>query len=365
VPDTAFVPLRFRRRSSLRVALLAPLSIPVPPKHYGGIERMVDLLAHGLVDAGVEVDVFANADSHTAGRLRPWNGTSVWMNALAVAARGAGRSFDIVNCFGPAKLAVPTLTLGQPTLLSFHSPISRDTMTIAARLGRKKVFFSAVSDAMRPGTFGSDHWRTIYNGIDTDLYRFQRHVDGEAPFVFLGRMDPDKGPHVAIQIASRLGRRLILAGNLDPSHRAFFDREIRPHLGGASVSYIGPVTDAEKNILLGSAKAILCPINWDEPFGLVAIEAMACGTPVIAFRRAAFPEIISDGTTGILGDDLDELCKRAPLLESIDRASVRQAVESRFGASVMTRSHLDYYEHIVRSTRKAGLKPSSPNRTSE
>lgn len=331
----------------MRIALVAPLGIPVPPIHYGGIERMVDLLAKGLSDLGHDVQLFAHAESQTAGQLSPWKSDQWLRNALSLAWQSVRGRFDMVNCFGPARLALPALALGQPTLLSFHSPIPIKTVRLARKIAGRRAFFSSVSDSMRPGSLDFPWWRTIHNGIDTSIYRPQLSRDNDAPFVFLGRIEALKGAHLAVEIAQRLGRRLVLAGNVDKENVVFFDEKIRPHLDGDRIRYAGVVDDRQKNDLLGQAYALLAPIQWDEPFGLVVIEAMACGTPVIGFRRASFPEIIRDGVTGILADDVDEACARAEQVASIDRPTVRREVESRFSAQAMTRRHLDYYEHII------------------
>jgi glycosyltransferase involved in cell wall biosynthesis len=322
---------------------------------------MVDLLARGLVERGHIVDLYAHEASNTAGQLISWNANQVWRNALALGAKGVSGSYDVVNCFGPAKLVLPTLLLRRPTLISFHSPIPIKTVRAARRIGGKSAFFSSVSDSMRPGSLGFAWWRTLHNGIDTAIYEAKTVPNPDGPFVFLGRIEESKGPHLAIEIAQRTGRQLLIAGNVNPDNRQYFSERIAPQLSEPNVKYIGVVDDRQKNELLGSAHALIAPILWDEPFGLVVVEAMACGTPVLGFRRASFPEIIDDGSTGVLGDDLEELCARAREIHGIDRAKVRQAVEERFSAARMTDAHISYYRHIHDAVTRPNQNRGTPN----
>jgi glycosyltransferase involved in cell wall biosynthesis len=188
------------------------------------------------------------------------------------------------------------------------------------------------------------NWHTVFNGVDLAKYVFVDRVPDDAPLVFLGRVERMKGAHNAIAIARRSGRRLVIAGNIVTSgpHADYFNLEIRPYLDEQRVSYIGPVDDAQKNALLGSAAALLMPIEWDEPFGIVMAEALACGTPVIGFARGSVPEVVREGVNGFTSHDVDGAVAALSRLRDIDRHAARLDCEARFS----DRAIVDQYEHL-------------------
>jgi glycosyltransferase involved in cell wall biosynthesis len=329
----------------VRIAITADPYLPVPPRFYGGIERVVDLLVRGLSARGHEITLFAHPDSRTAATVwsygvPPHTSRSARLRELAQVGRGLWslrRSVDVVHSFGRLAALAPVLPLrGLPKLQSYQRPISWEGVRHAARLAGDSIVFTGCSTSMYAGEEargGNARWRTIFNGVDMTRYTPVTQVAPDAPLVFLGRLERIKGAHHAILIARRARRRLIIAGNIvaEGSDPHYFDCEIAPHLDEYMVRYVGPVDDEQKNHLLGKAAALLMPIEWDEPFGIVMAEAMACGTPVIGFPRGSVPEVIVDGMNGFHARSVDEAVAAVAQLGRIDRAAARVDAERRFG----------------------------------
>jgi glycosyltransferase involved in cell wall biosynthesis len=346
--------------SRLRIAITADPYLPVPPKLYGGIERVVDFLARGLAARGHEITLFAHPDSCTAGTLvtygvPPHAGVRARLGELLQVGAGLWRrrrGLDIVHSFGRLAALLPVLPLrGLPKVQSYQ----RDRLpwagiARAVHLAGPSIRFTGCSDSLwreraAHGPRGGV-WSTIPNGVEISAYDFSAGVAPDAPLVFLGRLEAVKGAHHAIAIARAAGRRLVIAGNrVDHAEgRDYFERQISPHLDGARVTWIGPVDDPQKNTLLGSAAALLMPIEWEEPFGIVMAEALACGTPVIGFARGSVPEVVRDGINGFVCRDVEHAAAVVARLGSIDRAAVRADCEARFG----DRAVVDAYEQLYR-----------------
>jgi glycosyltransferase involved in cell wall biosynthesis len=333
----------------MRIALTADPELPVPPRLYGGIERIVDLLARGLVNRGHDVTLFAHPDSETAGRLIPWPGgdsrsaIDTARNAATLARAVAAGRFDLVHSFSRVAYLAPILPWPIPKLMTYQRDISRRSVRLGHFLSGGSLRFSAISRQMMRGVDDIGRWSLIPNGVSLETYDFRATAGPDAPLVFLGRVEAIKGPHLAIEIARRCGRRLILAGNVPEAHRAWFESEVAPAINGERVRHIGPVDDAAKNSLLGGAAALLMPILWDEPFGIVMAEAMACGAPVLGLNRGAVPEVVADGLTGFVRDTLDELVEAAGHLSEIDRAACRARVEHLYSETAVVNGYLEQY----------------------
>jgi glycosyltransferase involved in cell wall biosynthesis len=345
----------------MRILLLMDPFIPVPPQHYGGIERVIADLAETLHARGHEVSLWAGPGSHapadvrTFGHVGEWSRWSNIRNTAVVTGRLYAHSgaFDVVHNFGRLAYLAGVLPWSMTKVQTYMRPVNPNNMRKVRALGARNLRFTAVSRAIRDtGAPGGGDWEVVYNGASPGRYVCRTDVDPErAALVFLGRLERCKGAHTAIDVATRLGRPLIIAGNIStlPHERAYFDQELQPRIDGRLVQYIGTVDDAQKNALLGSAAALLTPIEWDEPFPVVLPEAMLCGTPVIAFRRGGTPEGIDDGRTGFVCDTLDEMVAAVRKLGQIQRGVCRAEAERRFSVDVIA----DDYERVYRSAGAA------------
>lgn len=334
----------------MRVAITADPELPVPPKLYGGIERIVDLLATGLVDRGHEVTLFAHPDSSTAGRLVPWPGASseshvdTLRNAAMLAREVSRARFDIVHSFSRVAYLLPLLPFAIPKVMTYQRAVSARSIRWGHVFSRGTLSFTAISNWMSKHVEGLGRWDLVPNGVPLDVYGYSSQVPHDAPLVFLGRIEEIKGPHLAIEVAKRSGRRLIIAGNIPADKQGWVDEHVLRHVDGDAITYVGPVDDAQKSALLRQAAAFLMPILWDEPFGIVMIEAMACGVPVVGLNRGAVPEIVLDGVTGYVCEDINGLVAGITNLDRLDRAACRARVELLYSDDAVVEGYLRVYE---------------------
>ena len=333
----------------LRLMLTADPELPVPPRLYGGIERIIALLADGLAARGHDVTLVAHRDSATSGRLVPYTrtdsrATSLFANATTIGAAALRHRPHVIHSFGRLASLAAVWPLRRPLVMSYQRVITPRSVVWGKRLGGRRLAFTACSDRMLEGVRHLVPWRVIHNAVDTARYRFAPKVAADAPLVFLGRVEHIKGPHLAIEVARRTGRRLVIAGNVPEEHRTFFDEQVRPHVDGDRIRYVGPVDDAAKSALLSTSSALLMPILWEEPFGIVMTESLACGTPVIGMARGALPEIVANGVTGAACRDTDGLVQAVVGIDRLDRSACRQSAEARFSQPVL----VDAYEALYR-----------------
>jgi glycosyltransferase involved in cell wall biosynthesis len=341
----------------LRIALLAPIAWRTPPLHYGPWERVVSLLCEGLAERGVDVTLFATGNSRTRGRLTAvcptaWEEDAaiepkVWEGLHIAHCFERAGEFDLIhNHFDFLPLTFSRL-VDTPIVTTIHGFSSPRILPAYAEYADRS-FYVSISDADRAPEL--PYLATVHHGIDlTELTLCE--TPGE-DLVFLGRIHPDKGPAEAIEIARRAGRRLVMAGIVQDA--AYFAAEIEPHLDGEFVSYVGAVGPEERDRLLGGAAALLHPIGFEEPFGLSVIEAMACGTPVIAFRRGSMPELIRHGVTGFLVETVEEAVAAVARLDEVERRACRRWVGERFSQRRMVHDYLEVYERILSGESKAG-----------
>ena len=326
--------------------MLAPISWRVPPRHYGPWERVVSLLTEGLGERGLEVTLFATADSLTRARLvavcpRPYSedptlDPKVWECLHIAAAFERAAEFDLIhNHFDFLPLTYSGL-VQTPVVTTIHGFSSERILPVYQKYN-KRTYYVAISHADRHPSL--DYIATVYHGIA--LEEFTLRTDPGDYLLFFGRIHPDKGTAEAIEVARRSGRRLIIAGIIHD--RAYFDREVAPHLNGERIRYVGSVGPAERDRLLGGAYALLHLINFKEPFGLSPVEAMACGTPVIARPLGAIPEIIRHGETGFLVGSVDEAVTALSQVRHLDRARIRQHVATHFNRDRMVEDYLRVY----------------------
>lgn len=337
----------------MKVALLAPVWFPVPPTGYGGIEWVVSLLADGLVDAGHDVTLFASGDSRTKAEL-------AYIYEIAPSA-DIGRSqveirhalscferaseFDVIHDHSGPPAAVIAGAVDTPTVHTVHGPLLGEPGDLYEQIARvaprtKLISISMNQRALHPNL----PWlANIPNALDFSLYPAQPH-HGDYLF-FLGRMSPEKGAHRAVAVAVEAGLPLKLAGKRrEPAEQHYFHELVEPHLREGQIEYLGEVTHGEKVELLQNARATLFPIDWEEPFGLVMIESMACGTPVIATRRGSVPEVVEPGRTGIVVDHYTEMAAAVAAADALDPAELRRAAEARFSRERMVADYLAAYE---------------------
>ncbi|NUJ81635.1 glycosyltransferase family 4 protein [Methylocystis sp. FS] len=341
----------------MKIAITADPELPVPPHHYGGIERVIDMLIRSLVQRGHDVTLFAHADSKPACRLVPWPGASslsradTVRNALTLGKAVLMERYDLVHSFSRIAYMAPILPLPIPKLMTYQRAISRRSIELGHRLSRGTLHFSAISRWMMRHVEDVGDWRLVYNGVPMATYDFKAFVAPDAPLAFLGRVEEIKGPHIAIEVAKRTGIPLIIAGNIPQEHRDWYEANVAPHVDDRLIRYVGPVNDEQKSALLGGARAFLMPILWEEPFGIVMAEAMACGTPVIGYRRGAVPEVVTHGETGYVVDNVEELAAAVAAVDAIDRAAVRQRCETHFSDDVIARDYEKTYRSLVRAEK--------------
>lgn len=343
----------------MRIAIIADPYIPVPPDKYGGIERIIAMLIENYVAQGHRVTLFAHPDSMVDCELvhygiPPHKGHIKRLREiLQIWQKLAPRKndFDIIHSFGRLIGLLPLYFSKVPKVQSYQRPINWLNIFLASRLAGKGLFFTALSDNCRRYGHLPGRWMTIYNGVSINKYRFEPRVAKDAPLVFLGRMERIKGVHTAIEVARRTGNRLIIAGNHSalPHDAEYWKRYILPQIGKEGIEYIGPVNDAQKNDLLGRAAALLMPIEWEEPFGIVMAEALACGTPVIAFRRGAVSEVVEDGVNGFVCESKDAMVAAVKKIGSIQRTTCRNVAEQKFSDKVIVGQYLSLYNSLVRA----------------
>ena len=338
----------------MRIALVAPPWLPVPPPAYGGTEAVIDRLARGFVGQGHHVELFTTGDSDCP-VPRSWVLPAAATEAMGDAAveihhvesaYARLRSFDIVH---DHTLVGPILSASYPELqvvTTNHGPFDGCLRSLYRAIS-PRVPIIAISRHQARSARPVPIRAVIHHGVEAERFPLGRGDGGY--FLYLGRMNLDKGVRAAAEIARRAGVPLLIAAkNREPAERSCFEREVRPLLG-QGVEYVGEIGGSEKLTLLGGARALLNPIQWPEPFGLVMIEALACGTPVLALRNGSAPEIVEHGVTGFLSDDLHGLELALERVDEIDRTACRRAAERSFSSARMVRQHLDLYAQLLAS----------------
>ena len=338
----------------VRIAVIAPPWTPIPPSLYGGIELVVDNLATGFQDAGHEVMLFTTGDS-TCPVPRKWSlsvaegsriGSAVPELRHVMAAYETVQGYDIVHdhtVLGPAYSALfPDLRV----VTTNHGPFNEDLIDVYQRVARR-VPLIAISHAQRKPAPHIPVARVIHHGLPAEDYPFGAGDGGYC--LFLGRMSFEKGAHRATEAAWKAGVPLVLCAKMrEPSEFAYFEKYVKPYLND-DIRYLGEVPHDQKLELLAGAKALLFPISWNEPFGMVMIEAMACGTPVLAFPEGSVPEVVDDGKTGFICNDIDAMAEAIGRVDTLDRAACRARVEDYFSTDRMVAEHVELFEQLLNS----------------
>ncbi|HLI09963.1 MAG TPA: glycosyltransferase family 4 protein [Alphaproteobacteria bacterium] len=340
----------------MKIAQIAPLIESVPPKFYGGTERVVSHLTEELVREGHHVTLFASGDSQTAAELDAVIPSALRLGStvhdylpyhLMMIDRVARRAeeFDILHFhIDLVHLPVVRLLADKAIVTTLHGRLDLPELAAFYRVFPDVPLIS-ISDAQREPMPPVRWLGTVQHGLPPELHRF--HGGPGEYLAFLGRISPEKRPDKAIAIAERAGMPLKIAAKVDAADQAYFENCIRPLLDSPWVEFIGEIGEARKEDFLGNARALLFPVDWPEPFGLVMIEAMACGTPVIAFARGAVPEVVEEGLTGFIVRDVEGAVAALERLDRLDRGRIRRRFEERFTAQRMTKQYLSIYRRLL------------------
>ena len=341
----------------MRIAQIAPLDETVPPLLYGGTERVVAYLCDALVEMGHQVTLFASSESNTRAELVTMRDQAIRLDrtplkshlaahlAMMDEVRKRQDSFDVLH-FHTDVVHFPFFEeIADRTLTTLHGRL--DLKDLDSAVGRWPDYpLVSISDSQRAPLAHANWAATVQHGLPMSRFRFAPAPRG-GYLAFLGRMSAEKGPTRAIEIARAAGIPLRIAAKIDSHDEAWFHRHVEPLLGDPLVDFIGEIGEKDKSDFLGNALALLFPIDWPEPFGLVMIEAMACGTPVIAWNRGAVPEIVDDGVSGFVVETYEQALDAIGRVKLLNRLRVRRTCERRFSASAMARRYLDVYARLV------------------
>ena len=348
--------------------MVAPPWLTIPPPDYGGIEEVVRLLCQGLVARGHDVTLFAapgsESDAHVVGVLdeaQPEQMEHSLVEAGYVgsvfdridAERADGRPFDVVHDHCPAVALAMADRIHAPMVHTLHGPFAEERTELYQRQGHKATLVALSRSQCSQVPDGIECRHVVPNPIDLEEWPFCDHKNDA--LLFVGRMDADKGPNRAIEAARKAGSRLTLAGPVQPENEQFFASQVQPHLDDDQVRYVGSLGGNEKRQTFARARALLMPIQWPEPFGLVMVEALATGTPVIAFDRGAAPEIVTDGDNGFIVRDVDQMAAAVDRLDEIDPRRCRASIADRFGVDKVSAAYEQVYTDAI-----ARNAPSTP-----
>ena len=338
----------------MRILLIMDPGLSVPPKLYGGHERLVYLFAEEYTKLGHEVTLLAGPNSHCGGTtvtfgindLKRSKGQKFRELLFAWKYLRQNRNhFDLVHNFGRLAYLFPILNHRVKKIMTYGRSVAKKGIRKVNSLPNQNLIFTACSNYCVSTGNIAGRWETVYNAIDFSKYTTAPIVEADAPLVFLSRLDIIKGPHIAINVALKTGNKLIIAGNepTTPDNIEYYQNCVQPFIDQEQIVYIGAVNDIQKNELLGKCKAMLFPLSGTEAFGLVMIEAMACGTPVIAFDHAAAPEVVDEGISGFIVKNEQEMLDALDKITMIDREKCRHIAEQRFDVHVVAKEYLSLF----------------------
>jgi glycosyltransferase involved in cell wall biosynthesis len=338
----------------MRILLIMDPGIPVPPALYGGHERLVYLFAEEYQRLGHQVTLLAGPDSHCSGTTVTFGVNNLDRSALARHKEVLSvwrylykhrNNFDLVHNFGRLIYLVPILNNSVKKIMTYGRPVSQKGIKAINSFPNKNLIFTACSNYCVGTGNVVGKWKTVYNTIDFSQYQLNEIIGNDAPLMFLGRLDKIKGVHTAISVAKATGKNLIIAGNIPTTadNYQYYKTQIEPLIDNEQVKYVGALNDSEKNHYLQKAQALLFPIEWDEPFGMVMIEAMACGTPVIAFNRGSVPEVVEEGVTGFIVSNEEQMIKKVTTTAVINRRHCREQAEKQFNLTLIAEKYLKLF----------------------
>jgi glycosyltransferase involved in cell wall biosynthesis len=339
----------------MKIAQIAPLVESVPPKYYGGTERVIAYLTEALVDMGHDVTLFASADSNTSARLNPQCPRSFRLDKnkddhmpyyilMHENIYRHSSEFDILHSHMDYALFSTLRRIEKPSITTLHGRLDLPSLRPIYNEFSETPLISISNDQRKP-IKGVNWQATVYNGLPEKLYKF--YPQQGKYLAFIGRISPEKRPDLAVEIAKKLDMPLKIAAKVDKADEVYYESHIKSLFKHPLVDYIGEISEKEKNDFLGNAYALIFPIDWPEPFGLAMIEAMACGTPVIARRCGSIPEVVDDGRSGFIFKTVEEAVTFAKKIPSLKRQAVRQTFEKRFTAAHMAKDYIKTYEQLI------------------
>ncbi|CAN5351276.1 glycosyltransferase family 4 protein [soil metagenome] len=339
----------------MKILLIMDPGIPVPPKGYGGIERIVAMLAIEYKASQHTVDILASEGSIIEG----CNMHSIGADGFPTSKKQMNKAvftawkflwinrskYDLIHNFGRLMYLLPVLNCRVKKIMCYQREITKKNIQVFNLLPNKNIIYTGCSADLVKRVNAPGKWATIYNGVDFSQFTLRENVPGDAPLIFLGRIEKIKGCHTAIKVALETGNQLIIAGNISslPEEIDYYENEIKPMIDGVQIKYIGEVNDLQKNKWLGTAKALLMPIEWNEPFGIVMVEAMACGTPVIGFNRGSIPEVIENDFTGFVIKNGNEMIESVKKVNYLNRVEVRGRAKEKFDIKKIAKEYLSVH----------------------
>ena len=328
--------------------------ILIPVTGYGGHERLVEMFAKEYLALGHKVELLVTTGSYIYG-CKVYDLGKAGFPPEKKDSRKAiftawkflyknGRSYDLIHNFGRLLYLLPVWNQAVRKVMTYGREITGSNVNKLLKLPHKKIVFTGCSSSLISRSGARGVWKTVYNAIEFSKYNLREKLVDDAPLIFLGRIERIKGCHTAITVAKATGSQLVIAGNVSslPEEVKYFEEEIKPQIDGKQIMYIGQVNDVQKNEWLGKSKALLMPIEWNEPFGIVMIEAMACGTPVIAFTLGSVAEVVEEGVTGFKVTNENEMIAAIKHLETFDRAACRLRAAERFDVKIIAKQYLDF-----------------------